>query len=131
MSTDYSGKTILVVDDDVDLLTGLKIQLERLGFKTLTAETQRDAEAILAETIPDIAIIDLMLEHMDAGFSLCHHIKKRDPSTPVILLTGVTSETGIDFDSITQDERSWVKADSMLDKPIRFEQLEREIERLM
>jgi len=116
---DHTGRTILLVDDDVDLLTGLTFQLKRQGFETITAETQRDAERLIEETNPDIAVFDLMLEHLDAGF------------TPVILLTGVTSETGLESDTVTQDERSWVKADAMLAKPIRFEQLQREIERLL
>jgi DNA-binding response OmpR family regulator len=131
MGADHSGKTILLVDDDVDLLTGLVFQLKRLGFETITAETQRDAERLIEETDPDIAVFDLMLEHLDAGFTLCHHMKRKHPETPVILLTGVTSETGLEFDTVTQDERSWVKADAMLAKPIRFEQLQREIERLL
>jgi len=128
---DYTGKTILLVDDDVDLLTGLTFQLKRLGFSTVTAETQRDGERLIDETSPDIAVFDLMLEHLDGGFTLCHRMKRKHPETPVILLTGVTSETGLEFDTVTSDERSWVKADSMLAKPIRFEQLQREIERLL
>jgi len=128
---DHTGRTILLVDDDVDLLTGLTFQLKRQGFETITAETQRDAERLIEETNPDIAVFDLMLEHLDAGFTLCHRMKRKHPETPVILLTGVTSETGLESDTVTQDERSWVKADAMLAKPIRFEQLQREIERLL
>jgi DNA-binding response OmpR family regulator len=128
---DYAGKTILLVDDDVDLLTGLVFQLKRLGFSTVAAETQRDGERLIDETTPDIAVFDLMLEHLDAGFTLCHRMKRKHPETPVILLTGVTAETGLEFDNVTNDERSWVKADAMLAKPIRFEQLEREIGRLL
>jgi DNA-binding response OmpR family regulator len=128
---DYTGKTILLVDDDVDLLTGLAFQLKRLGFNTITAETQREAEELIDTETPDIAVFDLMLEHLDGGFTLCHHMKRKHPETPVILLTGVTSETGLEFDHATDDERSWVKADSMLAKPIRFEQLEREIGKLL
>jgi len=128
---DYTGKTILLVDDDADLLTGLVFQLKRLGFATVTAETQREGERLIDETSPDIAVFDLMLEHLDAGFTLCHRMKRKHPETPVILLTGVTAETGIEFETVTSDERSWVKADAMLAKPIRFEQLQREIERLL
>ena len=131
MSPDYTGKTILLVDDDVDPLTSLAFQLRRLGFDAVTAESQRDAERLIDETVPDIAVFDLMLEHLDAGFTLCHRLKRRHPDTPVILLTGVTSETGLQFDHATSEERSWVKADAMLAKPIRFEQLHREIDRLL
>ena len=50
---------------------------------------------------------------------------------PVILVTGVAAETGLEFDSTTGEERSWIKADRVIAKPIRFEQLESEIARLV
>lgn len=124
-------KTVLVVDDDVDLLTQVKLQLEAVGFTVITAESAHEAEKILASTRPDLAIVDLMMENMDAGFTLSYHIKKKDPAIPVIMVTAVTRETGLEFDISSSDERSWVKADAILDKPIRFEQLMREIERLV
>ena len=72
-----------------------------------------------------------MMEDPDAGFMLCHHIRKKDPSIPVILVTSVNSETGLDFDMATDEERVWIQADALLSKPIRFEQFKREIDRLL
>jgi CheY-like chemotaxis protein len=71
------------------------------------------------------------MENPDAGFTLCYHIRKRDPSIPVILVTSVNSETGMEFATATDRERSWIKADALLAKPVRFEQLRREIDRLL
>lgn len=124
-------KTILIADDDVDLLLQLKLQFEAAGFAVITAESGRDAEKVFAQTRPDLAVLDLMMEQMDAGFTLSYHIKKKDPSIPIILITGVTHETGFEFEVSSDEERSWIKADAILDKPIRFEQLMREIERLI
>ena len=72
-----------------------------------------------------------MMEDPDAGFTLCHHIRKKDPTIPIILVTSVNSETGLDFDMATEEERSWIKADALLAKPIRFEQLKGAIDRLL
>lgn len=127
MSTDTTKKTVLVVDDDIDFLTQMEINLKGAGFEVVTAEGQEQAEEFLATTLPDLAIVDLMMEHPDGGFALSYHIKKQDPKIPVILVTAVTSETGMTFDAATDEERSWVKADAFLSKPIRFEQLLREI----
>ncbi len=121
---------ILLVDDDIDFLAQQKLQLEAAGYDVRTAESQADAEQLLQSLAPDIAVLDLMMENMDGGFALCHHIKKKDPSTPVILCTAVASETSLQFDAATDEERSWVKADVLLAKPVRFEQLRQEIERL-
>ena len=133
MSTDTerTAKTILVVDDDEDFRLQQEMQLKAAGFEVLTAEGQEEAEEILLESQPDLALVDLMLEDMDGGFSLCYHIKKVYPSLPVILVTGVTRETGLEFEVTTEEERSWVKADVVLAKPVRFEQLKREIARLL
>jgi CheY-like chemotaxis protein len=131
MSTTQGAKTVLVVDDDFDFVTQQKLQLEKAGFNVITAESQKRAEELLAQTRPDIAIVDLMMEYKDSGFALCYHIKKKDPSIPVILVTAVTNETGLEFDAATEEERSWVKADAMLAKPLRFEQLLWEIQQLL
>jgi len=53
------------------------------------------------------------------------------PSHAVIVVSGVESETGLEFDATTSEERSWIKADKFLAKPVRFEQLLGEIDRLL
>jgi CheY-like chemotaxis protein len=122
--------TALVLDDDPDFLLQQKVQLEAAGFEVIAAETRDEAEQLLKENQFDVAIVDLMMEEEDTGFVLCHHIKKHHPSVPVIIVTGVASETGLEFDAATAEERAWVKADALLAKPVRFEQLLREIERV-
>lgn len=126
-----TGKTILVVDDDFDFREQMKLQLEAAGFRVLEAEGDPEAREVLKTARPDLAIVDLMMDHSDAGFALSHYIKRQDAGIPVILVTAVTAETGITFDAATDEERSWVKADALLAKPVRFEQLRREIDRLL
>ncbi|HPD29230.1 MAG TPA: response regulator [Phycisphaerae bacterium] len=124
-------KTILLVDDDADFLMQEEIALKAGGYDVLTADSGKRAEEIIARTRPDAAIVDVMMEDTDAGFMLCYHIKKKDPSIPVIMVTSVTGETGLDFDAATDEEKSWIKADAFLAKPIRIEQLEAELTRLL
>lgn len=124
-------RTILLVDDDTDFLFQLKAQFTAAGFNVLSASCGKDAVALLAENRPDLCIVDLMMEKADMGFTLCYKIKKKDPTIPVIMVTSVTRETGLDFDATTEEERSWIKADALLDKPVRFEQLQREVARLL
>ena len=125
------SKTILMVDDDVDFLAQMSVRLKAAGFDIITANSVKQAHEILAKQKPDLAIVDLMMENLDDGFTLSHDIKRMDANIPVILVTGVASETGMDFHSKTKEERSWIKADVVLDKPILFEQLQREISRLL
>ena len=122
---------VLIVDDDEDFLFQHRIQLENCGFEVATSSSRSEAEEKTATFRPDLAILDLMMEHHDDGFVLSHHLKRRFPGLPVILVTAVTSETGLVFDPSSPEERAWVGADAVLAKPIRFEQLRREVDRLL
>ena len=124
-------KRILVVDDDEDFLVTTRHRLETAGYDVVTADSESKAAEALADCAPDLAVLDLMMEHMDSGFKLAYRIKKLDKSIPVVMVTGVTGETGMMFGAATNGERSWIHADVVLDKPIRYEQLSREIERLL
>ncbi|NHB67448.1 response regulator [Perlabentimonas gracilis] len=124
-------KTILLVDDDVDYLFQMKLQLERFGFKVVMAESQKEAEGLMSIIKPDLAIFDLMLESEDSGFILCYKMKKKHPDVPIILATAVSTETGFSFGIGSEDERKWIKADLYLEKGIRPEQLQNEINKLL
>ena len=76
MNKANSKQTILVVDDDIDFLTQMQINLQGAGFEVITAEGQNQAEEVLAKNLPDLAIVDLMMENMDGGFALSYYIKK-------------------------------------------------------
>lgn len=123
--------TVLLVDDDSDFLLQEKYELEAEGYEVVVAEGRKKAKEVLKELKPDIAIVDLMMEDPDAGFVLSYEIKKQYPNTPVIMVTAVTSKTGIEFSSITEDEKHWIKADTIFTKPVRTEQLLKEIKRLV
>jgi DNA-binding response OmpR family regulator len=122
---------VLIVDDDEDFLFQHRIQLEAAGFEVVTACSRREAEEKTSTFRPDLAILDLMMEHHDDGFVLSHRLKRQFPGLPVVMVTAVTSETGLMFDPASPEERAWVGADALLAKPIRFEQLQREIDRLL
>jgi CheY-like chemotaxis protein len=131
MTTPNNKPKVLLVDDDDDFLFQQRLQLEHAGFDVIAAQGRQQAEEILGNQRPDVAVVDVMMEHPDAGFVLCHHIRRQDPTIPVILVTSVNSETGLDFDVATEEDRAWIKADALLAKPIRFEQLRGEIDRLL
>jgi two-component system, OmpR family, response regulator len=125
------NKTILIVDDDEDFRFLLGDYLKSEGYNVLAAESVAKANEIMAESKFDMAIVDLVLEDTDSGFVLSYHIKKKNPDMPVILVTAAPSEARLQFDTSSKEERSWIKADVILEKPIRFEQLDREIKRFL
>jgi CheY-like chemotaxis protein len=122
--------TVLIVDDDPDYLAQMAFQFSSRGYRVLTADCRKDAEEkILARERPDFAVLDLMMENTDDGFMLSYSLKMLYPDVPVVLVTAVTSETGYEFrDKLSAS--SWIRADSILSKPVRFEQVLGEIDRL-
>jgi two-component system alkaline phosphatase synthesis response regulator PhoP len=122
---------VLVVDDDPDVVEQLSITLKGEGYEVHAGFSQQEAEELLLTVKPDVAILDLMMEQMDSGFVLCHYLKKLYPQTPVILLTAVMAATGLSFNASSREAQGWVKADRVLDKPVRPEQIRAEVRRLL
>ncbi|RFC52912.1 MAG: two-component system, OmpR family, phosphate regulon response regulator PhoB [Verrucomicrobia bacterium] len=80
--------TVLVVDDETDILELVVFNLERQQFKVLTADNGISAVQIAKEKIPDLIVLDLMLPGMD-GFSVYRELRAdpRTNSIPVLMLT--------------------------------------------
>jgi len=116
-------KTILLADDDPDVIFQVKHHLERWGYEVVAVESREEAERYLEGACPDLAILDLMMEEEDSGFILSYRIKKCRPEVPVIISTAVAAERGITFDINSPGSKSWIKADHYLEKGFRMEEL--------
>jgi DNA-binding response OmpR family regulator len=87
-------KKILVVEDDSDLFSLLKYNLEKEGFALSGLQTGRGAVELCRQVRPDLILLDIMLPDSD-GLDICKAIRK-DPdltATPIIFLTARASET--------------------------------------
>ncbi len=123
-------KKILLVDDDIDLLEQHKTILQAKGFKIVTADNVEDGWNVFKKEKPDAAVIDLIMEEHDSGFILCHRIKRDQygKNIPVFILTSATYVTGFKFGTSTSEEKEWIKADALLNKPIVEEELLKKLE---
>jgi CheY-like chemotaxis protein len=121
--SEMKKKTILLADDDPDVIFQVKHHLERWGYEVVAVESRAEAERYLESGCPDLAILDLMMEEEDSGFILSYRIKKCRPEVPVIISTAVAAERGISFDINSPGSRSWIKADHYLEKGYRMDQL--------
>jgi DNA-binding NtrC family response regulator len=89
--------TILVVDDESDLVQGLRrtIRLE-IDCRVLTAENGLQALDILSKEAVDVVLADVLMPHMD-GLTLLERIKSLDPAVTVIIMTAYgTIEKAVD-----------------------------------
>jgi DNA-binding response OmpR family regulator len=79
-------KRILIVEDDLAILRGLKDNLEYESYEVLTAVDGEQGYGLLKEKRPDLVILDLMLPKM-SGFEFCRKIRAEGLTTPVLMLT--------------------------------------------
>jgi DNA-binding response OmpR family regulator len=87
-------KKILLIEDDTDLFSLLKYNLEKEGFALSGQHTGKGAIELCRQQRPDLILLDIMLPDSD-GLDICKGIRK-DPdlaAIPVIFLTARASET--------------------------------------
>ena len=126
-----SHQVLAINRGEAEKILRVKIEIpERDWRNAITAVFCPDRRSSLAEQF-DLAILDLMMENKDSGFILCYKMKKKNPAVPVIIASAVTAETGLNFGVETASDRSWIKADTFIEKGIRPDQLEREINKLL
>lgn len=86
--------TVLVTEDDSDILELITYSLESEGFRVHSAKNGMDALSILSDESVDLAILDVMLPDM-SGIELCRKIKREErlENIPVLFVTAKDEET--------------------------------------
>ncbi|MDA3837500.1 MAG: redox-sensing transcriptional repressor Rex [Candidatus Delongbacteria bacterium] len=87
-------KRILVVDDDIDIVSIYKILLEKEGYKVFTASSSAEGLEKVKKDRPDLVILDIMMENSDSGFIFLNEMKEQNISVPVILSSSIAKATG-------------------------------------
>ncbi len=79
-------KTILVVDDDHELSDGLRVVLEKQGFRVLQARDGQQGKQMVYQHRPDLLILDMMMPRM-GGYPVLEHFKGKPDAPPIIMIT--------------------------------------------
>ncbi len=85
-------KRILVIEDEPQMLLGLRDNLELEGYEVVTAADGDDGLAKVISTAPDLVILDVTLPRKN-GFEVCRELRARANPTPVVMLTARSQET--------------------------------------
>ena len=83
--------TILIVEDEQNIVDILSFNLGREGYDTLEAYDGATGLQLALEQNPDLILLDLMLPGMD-GFEVCRQVRQAGASTPIIMLTAREEE---------------------------------------
>jgi len=120
------GRTILVVDDDPDILTAITTGLKDTGATVQTASDGNTAVTLVEKLTPDLVILDIMLPQK-SGFLVLEKLRQKTPRSQgprVIMITGNEGRR----------HRQYAEAlgvDEYLNKPFRLERLLEAIEKLL
>ena len=79
-------KTILVVDDDRELIDGLRSLLEKQGYKVIQANDGHQAKSVIYNQRPDLVILDMMMPRM-GGYPVLEHFRGKPDVPPIIMIT--------------------------------------------
>lgn len=126
MSTVLDGKTILIVEDDPDMVTALETVLADTGATIKTAMDGNAALKVAKESDPDLILLDAMLPKR-SGFLVLEKLKgtnkKRGDKPFVIMITG----------NVGKRHQTWAESlgvDGYINKPFRMERLLEAVEKL-
>lgn len=108
-------KVILVIEDDVSILKGLKDNLSFEGYRVLSASEGKEGLQTALDRQIDLLLLDLMLPGMN-GYEICRRVKKEKPDLPIIMITA----RGTEMDKIAGLD---IGADDYLTKPFSIPEL--------
>jgi DNA-binding response OmpR family regulator len=113
---------ILCVDDDADLLDLLRMQLEKGGYAVEAAFSAEEGLGKFKQIKPDLIILDLMMEEIDAGTNLVKELKLAGNQAPILLLSSMGDQL-----NLSTGYRE-LGLDAVFQKPVNAESLIRTIQ---
>jgi len=129
------GKKIMVVDDDPDYRDAMTTILKSAMYEVVTASNPKEGKEKVLEENPDLILLDIMMDSLFDGFSLCNAIKTSKEfeavkNTPIIFVSAVKELTGsrFQFDGM---EQGMAGPDDYLDKPVNPDDLLASVAKLL
>ncbi len=113
---------ILVIDDDPDIVTAVQMVLESGGHQVLSAPNGKLGLERVKADVPDLIILDVMMETHTEGFELALKLHSPDPASvwkpfrniPILMLTAIHSTTPLRY----EPDIDYLPVELFVDKPI-------------
>jgi CheY-like chemotaxis protein len=116
-------KSVIIIDDDPDVVEATKVILEGAGFGVQGALSGPEGLAMVRQGGIDCIILDVMMAKDTEGFHVAQDLKA-DPKTqgiPIIMLTSVSKKTGFEFSP--EVDKDFMPVEAFLEKPVDPKQL--------
>jgi len=108
--------TILLIDDDADLVEACKMVIAGRGHEVKSARSAAEARELLKGGRPDAIVLDVMMETKDSGFDLAREVQQRFPGLPIVLLTSV--HDAVPPSMRFEPDETWLPVIRFLEKPV-------------
>ena len=129
------AKKIMVIDDDPDYRDAMTTILKSAMYEVVTASNPKESKEKVLEEKPDLILLDIMMDSLFDGFSLCNAIKTSKEfeavkNTPIIFVSAVKELTGSRFQFDGMDQ-GMAGPDDYLDKPVKPDDLLARVAKLL
>jgi len=126
---------ILVIDDDPDFREAMTAILESASYGVATACDAADGARKILSVQPDLILLDIMMDSLWDGYSLCHALRtskdfKDVRDTPVIFVSAVRTIAGSRF-GFKGEDQGLTGPDDYIDKPVKPDELLARIKRIL
>ena len=114
---------IVLVDDNEDYLFTMTTFLTKNGFEALSATNEKDGIELIQKELPDIILLDVMMESLFSGFEVCRAIRT-DPDIkeiPIIGISAMGEALNLEFDQWR--DYQYFSPDAFVEKPVDKENL--------
>lgn len=82
---------VLLAEDDINILQGIREVLEREGYEVLAAQDGKTALKLFRAGAPDFVFLDIMMPEMN-GYDVCRAMRREDKDTPIVFLSAKSEE---------------------------------------
>jgi DNA-binding response OmpR family regulator len=110
---------ILVVDDDPDITFAVSLYLKREQHDVQTAANRAEGMEAVQAFLPDLIILDVMMEQPDDGLAMAQELRRAGSAVPIIMLTSVGQVTGMKYGR----DNDLVPVEAFFEKPVRRDEL--------
>ena len=90
---------ILYIDDDPDFLDAMRVQLEARDYIMVEAESGEEGLKAFRREKPDLVLVDLMMEEVDAGTRLTRELRAAGDNVPIVMITSVGDSFNLTADA--------------------------------
>jgi DNA-binding response OmpR family regulator len=121
---------ILLVDDDANVVAINRRALEAGGYAVTTASTIAEAHAAIGREMPDVVVLEAMLDGATAGFDLARSLAHENPDLPLIMLSRCDESLSASERASQDRDDGWMPVARFMEKPVAPDVLVYEVDHL-